>query len=172
MKSAHLQACDLVDQLDELTRARPTFVWRENWTAHVRRVCAELRAKLIEADREVADAFDARHSRYAHRKPCAWCGGPLPTNARADATTCSKRCRQAKHRGGSGKKVRLWPKGMRTRRAAACATDATSNAGDNRRKRRASLSADDWRSPERRAQREQLTIIAPPIVGTEEPHGE
>jgi len=29
---------------------------------------------------------------------CAWCSGPIPARARRDALTCSKRCRQARHR--------------------------------------------------------------------------
>lgn len=29
---------------------------------------------------------------------CAWCRGPIPAAARRDAITCSKRCRQARHR--------------------------------------------------------------------------
>jgi hypothetical protein len=31
-------------------------------------------------------------------RACAWCRGPVPERARADAVTCSKRCRQARHR--------------------------------------------------------------------------
>lgn len=31
-------------------------------------------------------------------RECAWCGGPIPARARRDALTCSKRCRQARHR--------------------------------------------------------------------------
>lgn len=31
-------------------------------------------------------------------RPCAWCGGPIPARARRDAKTCSKPCRQARHR--------------------------------------------------------------------------
>jgi hypothetical protein len=174
MKSPHLQACDLVDALDELVRARPQYQWRENWTAHVRKLLAELHVKLVEADREVGDAFDAKRTRWGmQRRPCAWCGGPLPDDARCDVMTCSKRCRQAKSRGGTARKLRIWPKGIRTSRAAARATDATSSSTtsatdatsvelDNRRKRRGEL--DDWRSDERRAQRQQLTMsIAPPI---------
>lgn len=29
---------------------------------------------------------------------CAWCGAPFPAGARRDSITCSKRCRQARHR--------------------------------------------------------------------------
>lgn len=29
---------------------------------------------------------------------CAWCRGPIPAGARRDSITCSKRCRQARHR--------------------------------------------------------------------------
>lgn len=29
---------------------------------------------------------------------CAWCAGPIPVRARKDAVTCSKSCRQARHR--------------------------------------------------------------------------
>ena len=29
---------------------------------------------------------------------CAWCGGPIPPDARRDSICCSKRCRQARHR--------------------------------------------------------------------------
>lgn len=29
---------------------------------------------------------------------CAWCNGPIPSSARKDAETCSKKCRQARHR--------------------------------------------------------------------------
>lgn len=29
---------------------------------------------------------------------CAWCDGPIPAGARRDAITCSKPCRQARHR--------------------------------------------------------------------------
>lgn len=31
-------------------------------------------------------------------RPCDWCGGPIPARARRDSITCSKRCRQARHR--------------------------------------------------------------------------
>lgn len=179
MKTPHLQACDIVDQLDELVRMRGAYRFNESWQGNVRKLLAELRAKLVEADREVGDAFDAKRTRWGIKsKPCAWCGGPMPTNARSDATTCSKRCRQAKSRGGTGRKVRLWPKGIRTARPAGRATDATDDSTDvgatpatpataselvKRRGRRAQLGPDDWRSPERRANREQLCITAPPI---------
>ena len=33
---------------------------------------------------------------------CDWCGGPLPSDARRDAVTCSQRCRQARWRFRSG----------------------------------------------------------------------
>lgn len=39
--------------------------------------------------------------RRAARPPagaCDWCGGPIPAGARRDSITCSKRCRQARHR--------------------------------------------------------------------------
>lgn len=31
-------------------------------------------------------------------RACAWCAGPIPDRARRDAITCSKPCRQARHR--------------------------------------------------------------------------
>ena len=31
-------------------------------------------------------------------RTCVWCEGPLPARARRDSLTCSKRCRQARHR--------------------------------------------------------------------------
>ena len=31
-------------------------------------------------------------------RSCAWCSGPIPDAARRDAITCSKSCRQARHR--------------------------------------------------------------------------
>lgn len=31
-------------------------------------------------------------------RTCVWCSGPLPARARRDSLTCSKRCRQARHR--------------------------------------------------------------------------
>ena len=31
-------------------------------------------------------------------RSCAWCSGPIPDAARRDALTCSKSCRQARHR--------------------------------------------------------------------------
>ena len=31
-------------------------------------------------------------------RTCAWCRGPIPARARRDSITCSKRCRQARHR--------------------------------------------------------------------------
>ena len=34
------------------------------------------------------------------RRVCDWCSGPIPAAARRDAETCSKRCRQARHRFG------------------------------------------------------------------------
>jgi hypothetical protein len=33
-----------------------------------------------------------------HARTCAWCHGPIPHGARRDAITCSKPCRQARHR--------------------------------------------------------------------------
>lgn len=35
-------------------------------------------------------------------KRCDWCGGPLETGKRRDAETCSKSCRQARHRFSKG----------------------------------------------------------------------
>lgn len=35
-------------------------------------------------------------------RTCAWCRGPIPSDARRDAVCCSKRCRQARHRFRSG----------------------------------------------------------------------
>lgn len=32
------------------------------------------------------------------RRKCAWCGKPIPVTARRDSITCSKPCRQARHR--------------------------------------------------------------------------
>lgn len=32
------------------------------------------------------------------RPSCAWCKGPIPAGVRRDAISCSKRCRQARHR--------------------------------------------------------------------------
>lgn len=110
MKSAHLRARDKLDELDELHRAQPRWGWqRDNWRAQVRRVIAECQTLMLEADRDVADAHDTRKG----PRSCSWCRGPIPTDARSDATTCSKKCRQAKHRGGSARKP-LWPKGTRT----------------------------------------------------------
>lgn len=31
-------------------------------------------------------------------RTCVWCEGPMPARARRDALTCTKRCRQARHR--------------------------------------------------------------------------
>src|ERR1039457_6913186 len=42
---------------------------------------------------------DASH-RGGARRVCDWCSGPIPLAARRDAETCSKRCRQARHRFG------------------------------------------------------------------------
>lgn len=36
---------------------------------------------------------------------CVWCTGPIPASARRDAITCSKPCRQARHRFGKGLRV-------------------------------------------------------------------
>lgn len=167
MKSPHLQACDIADQLDELVRMRGAYRWNDSWQANVRKLLAELRVKLVEADREVGDAFDAKRTRWGmQRRPCAWCGGPMPEDARCDATTCSKRCRQAKSRGGTGRKVRVWPRGIRTRSSAAeFATDATDSARS--RATDATLETDDWRSAQRRAQREQLALMTAPPIGAE-----
>lgn len=35
-------------------------------------------------------------------RTCAWCRGPIPPTMRTDAVCCSVRCRQARHRFGSG----------------------------------------------------------------------
>lgn len=35
-------------------------------------------------------------------RTCSWCKGPIPDGKRRDAETCSKRCRQARHRFTSG----------------------------------------------------------------------
>lgn len=37
-------------------------------------------------------------SSHATTRLCAWCHQPLPASMRRDAITCSKRCRQARHR--------------------------------------------------------------------------
>jgi hypothetical protein len=36
---------------------------------------------------------------------CVWCGGPIGATARRDSITCSKPCRQARHRFGKGLRV-------------------------------------------------------------------
>jgi hypothetical protein len=36
------------------------------------------------------------------QRACAWCSGPLPAGCRSDTITCSKRCRQARHRFNRG----------------------------------------------------------------------
>jgi hypothetical protein len=180
MKTPHLRACDIADRLDELVRA-PSYRWRgDGWRASVRKLLAQLHDELVAADREVADAFDAKRTRWGvERRPCAWCGGPMPEDARCDASTCSKRCRQAKSRGGTGRKVRVWPRGVRTRAPAGDATHATEVSADEsvaavagdrelgkrRMRRGASIPPDDWRSAERRAQREQLSMMVAPPVG-------
>jgi len=44
----------------------------------------------------------------AVERTCAWCGGPLPADARASRETCSARCRQARRRAdGLGRPVRV-----------------------------------------------------------------
>lgn len=51
----------------------------------------EVRAEAAEPSREPGcDASAAAR--------CAWCKGPMPPEARRDAITCSKPCRQARHR--------------------------------------------------------------------------
>lgn len=147
MKSAHQRARDKAGELDELMATSNRWLgWhRDNWIAHVRRVTAELRALLLEADAEVADAFDSRRAPRA----CSWCRAPIPADARVDATTCSQKCRQAKYRGGTGRKVRPWPAAITRPRKPATSSSAT----DIRQP-----SPDDWHSPERRAQREQLEV--------------
>lgn len=141
-KSAHMRARDKATELDELHRMYRHRPWSRTAEvdAHARRLLAELMALLLEADRDVADAYDTRRGPRA----CSYCRGPIPPTARSDATTCSKRCRQAKHRGGSGRKVRPWPAVM-YRRPAGPATDETPK-----------LELADWRSAEARALREQL----------------
>lgn len=43
--------------------------------------------------------LEARRLRAEHpSRTCAWCGGPIPLDARSDAKTCSQPCRQAKAR--------------------------------------------------------------------------
>jgi hypothetical protein len=176
VKSPHLRAADLCDELDELARMQPAHTRsaavRKGWTAHVRRTIAQLRAVLIEADREVAEAFEDRSRRtfggWKSSRTCAWCKGPMPGSARADASTCSKRCRQAKARKS---RHPVFPPGIRssstrrTRRAEMLqgtrATDATAAGGNDGCD---GTSSADWRSPERRAAREQLDIMAPPIT--------
>jgi predicted nucleic acid-binding Zn ribbon protein len=39
-------------------------------------------------------------------RACAWCHGPIPDSARADARFCSQRCRQASHRFHRGARQR------------------------------------------------------------------
>lgn len=41
-------------------------------------------------------------SRRDLQRICAWCRGPIPAALRSDAVCCSTRCRQARHRFGSG----------------------------------------------------------------------
>jgi hypothetical protein len=43
---------------------------------------------------------DASPASAATGRRCAWCGGLIPARARRDAMTCSKSCRQARHRFG------------------------------------------------------------------------
>ena len=51
------------------------------------------------ADASRASPSDTSH-RGGTRRVCDWCSGPIPLAARRDAETCSKRCRQARHRFG------------------------------------------------------------------------
>ncbi|MCW3037860.1 MAG: hypothetical protein JWM17_3172 [Actinobacteria bacterium] len=41
------------------------------------------------------------------RRVCGWCEGPIPPAARADAIYCTTRCRQASHRFGKGRALRV-----------------------------------------------------------------
>lgn len=49
-----------------------------------------------------AFATDPSRSSTDATRRCAWCTGPIPPRARRDAITCSKSCRQARHRFGRG----------------------------------------------------------------------
>ena len=43
----------------------------------------------------------------ASRRVCGWCDGPIPPGARSDAIYCTTRCRQAAHRFGKGRALRV-----------------------------------------------------------------
>lgn len=46
----------------------------------------------------VEASLDGMPEAWGGGRVCAWCQGPIPVGARRDAETCSKRCRQARHR--------------------------------------------------------------------------
>jgi hypothetical protein len=55
-------------------------------------------------------SWRARGDGYSPRGPrrlCGWCDGPIPPAARSDAVYCSTRCRQASHRFGKGRALRV-----------------------------------------------------------------
>ena len=50
---------------------------------------------------------DGYPSRRRARRICAWCDGPIRSEARSDSTYCSTRCRQAAHRFGKARALRV-----------------------------------------------------------------
>jgi hypothetical protein len=53
------------------------------------------------------DLQDLQPSPEASRRVCGWCDGPMPPGARSDAIYCTTRCRQAAHRFGKGRALRV-----------------------------------------------------------------
>lgn len=76
---------------------------RRGFARESKKLIAELREHLREADLDAWAAFEGRK----RARKCEHCGGPIPATARADATTCGKRCRQARHRRRHGATARL-----------------------------------------------------------------
>ncbi|MGH3840547.1 MAG: hypothetical protein ACRDS0_03745 [Pseudonocardiaceae bacterium] len=56
------------------------------------------RSTTARRDASPRSRHDASRDAGGTQRLCAWCQGPIPTEARRDAICCSTRCRQARHR--------------------------------------------------------------------------
>jgi len=69
------------------------------------------RPTLAQTGQAADPSSGALHDGYppdrAAARLCGWCEGPIPAGARSDSIYCSTRCRQAAHRFGKGRELRV-----------------------------------------------------------------
>jgi hypothetical protein len=99
MTAASTRAVALAGVHDTSSGSRPDMS-REVLTDTSREVLTDTshQSRVDTSARSPHDASPSGPRDASTARLCAWCHRPIPAGARRDAVTCSKRCRQARHR--------------------------------------------------------------------------